>query len=110
MDVSKWETEFKKGFSKPFVLLSLSKTPNYPYGIIKAVNEKTRGKFAIAGSNIYPLLSKMEKMQLIIGKLDKKSDKKIYQLTEDGEEFLVSLKQVMVDFVETIQTMLETTD
>ena len=110
MDVSKWETEFKKGFSKPFVLLSLSKTPNYPYGIIKAVNEKTRGKFAIAGSNIYPILSKMEKMQFIAGKQDKESGKKIYQLTEDGKEFLVSLQQVMFDFVETIQTMLETTD
>jgi DNA-binding PadR family transcriptional regulator len=52
----------------------------------------------------------MEKMQLIIGKKDKESDKKIYQLTEDGEEFLVSLKQVMKDFVEIIQIMLDIDD
>jgi DNA-binding PadR family transcriptional regulator len=110
LDLTKWETEFKKGFSKPFVLLSLSKTPNYPYGITKAVNEKTGGKFTIAGSNIYPLLSQMEKMQFITRKQDQESDKKIYQLTEDGEEFLTSLKQSMKEFVEIIQTMLDITD
>ncbi|MHA2245305.1 MAG: PadR family transcriptional regulator [Candidatus Hodarchaeales archaeon] len=110
MDVTKWETEFKKGFSKPFVLLSLSKAPNYPYGVTKAVNEKTGGKFTIAGSNIYPLLSQMEKMQFIIKKQEKESGKKIYQLTEDGKEFLVSLKQAMKDFVEIIKTMLDITD
>lgn len=105
--IAKWETEYKKGFSKPFVLLSLAKKPNYPYGVTKAINEKTNGKFAIAGSNIYPLLSKMEKMQLIIGKKDEKTERKIYQLTKEGEEFLISLKDTMKDFVETIQTMLE---
>ena len=110
MDITKWETEFKKGFSKPFVLLSLSNTPNYPYGITKAVNKQTGGKFTIAGSNIYPLLSKMEKMKLIVGKQDKESDKKIYQLTEDGKEFLVSLKKVMTDFAEIIQIMLAIND
>ena len=52
----------------------------------------------------------MEKMQLIVGKQDKESDKKIYQLTEDGKEFLVSLKQVMTDFAEIIQIMLDIND
>lgn len=106
--VTKWETEFKKGFSKPFVLLSLSEKPNYPYGVTKAINEKTKGKFSIAGSNIYPILSKMEKMNLISGKQDKESIKKNYQLTKEGREFLEILKDNMKDFVETIEKMLET--
>lgn len=105
-DVEKWAEQFKKGFSNPFVLLSLSKTPNYPYGITKAVAEKTNGKFTIAGSNIYPILKKMEKMQLIVETQDQESDRKFYRLTSNGEVFLSSLKHVMKDFIEVIQILL----
>ena len=107
MDVNKWETEFKKGFSKPFVLLSLFKDPNYPYGIIKAIKEKTNKKFEIAGPNIYPILTKMEKMGLIKGEQDEESKRKTYTLTEEGKEFLISLKEKMKEFVEVIEIMLE---
>ena len=106
-DAEKWAEQFKKGFSNPFVLLSLATTPNYPYGIIKDVNQKTAGKFTIAGSNIYPILSKMEKTGLIKRLIDKDSETKFYQLTEDGEKFLEELKQTMKDFIEIIQIMLK---
>lgn len=107
MDVNKWETEFKKGFSKPFVLLSLSKNPNYPYGIIRAIKDQTNRRFEIAGPNIYPILKKMKNSGFIREKADKESEKKIYEVTREGEEFLVSLKDTMKDFVEVIETMLK---
>ena len=107
MDVNKWETEFKKGFSKPFVLLSLFKEPNYPYGIIKAIKEKTNKKFEIAGPNIYPILTKMEKMGLIAGEQDEETKKKTYTLTNEGKVFLASLKESMKEFIEVIETMMK---
>jgi DNA-binding PadR family transcriptional regulator len=59
-ELQKWETEFKRGFSKPFILLALDEKPNYPYQVIKTINRNTKGKISIAGSNIYPILKKME--------------------------------------------------
>jgi DNA-binding PadR family transcriptional regulator len=107
-ELQKWETEFKKGFSKPLILLTLAEKPNYPYQVTKTVIEKTKGKIAIAGSNIYPILKKMEDTGMILGKKDKDSLKRVYTLTGDGKEFLVSLKQVMKEFVEIIQEMIDT--
>lgn len=107
-ELQKWETEFKKGFSKPLILLTLAEKPNYPYQVTKTISGKTKGKITIAGSNIYPILKKMEERGLILGKKEFESLKRVYTLTGDGREFLVSLKQVMKEFVEIIQEMIDT--
>lgn len=75
-ELQKWEKEFKKGFSKPFVLLMLVKDPHYPYQIIREISEKTQGKFAIAGSNIYPILKTLEDDGFITHQKDEKDQKK----------------------------------
>ena len=107
MDVNKWEIEFKKGFSKPFVLLSLSKNPNYPYGIIRSIKDHTNHRFEIAGPNIYPILKKMEKNGLIREIKNEKLDNKTYKVTESGKVFLTDLKVMMKDFVDVIEKMME---
>ncbi|MHA2495662.1 MAG: PadR family transcriptional regulator [Candidatus Hodarchaeales archaeon] len=106
-ELQKWETEFKKGFSKPLILLNLADHPNYPYQVTKTISEKTKGKITIAGSNIYPILKKIEDDGLIAGKKDEDSKKRVYTLTHDGTEFLASLKHSMKDFIEIIQEMIE---
>ncbi|MFX0094701.1 MAG: PadR family transcriptional regulator [Candidatus Hodarchaeota archaeon] len=110
-ELQKWETEFKKGFSKPLILLSLAEKPNYPYQVTKSIIGKTQGKITIAGSNIYPILNNLEKkLGLIVGEKDSKTSKRVYKLTEEGKEFLVSLKQIMKDFVEMIQKIIDVHD
>lgn len=106
----KWQTEFKKGFSKPLILLSLSKGENYPYPLTKRIKELTNGSISIAGSNIYPMLTNLEKEELIIShsieittKEGKTMKRNIYKLTEAGEEFLEHLKPSMREFTEDIQ-------
>jgi DNA-binding PadR family transcriptional regulator len=106
-ELQKWETEFKKGFSKPLILLTLSEKPNYPYQVSKTIVEKTRGKIAISGSNIYPILKKMEVDGLIIGIKDEQSMKRVYSLTDRGEKFLSLLKRSMKDFLGIIQEMID---
>jgi DNA-binding PadR family transcriptional regulator len=93
----KWQIEYKKGFTKPLILLTLAKEPDYPYPLTKKIMESTKGHIIITGSNIYPILKSMEDEDLIIGKqIDTK--RKVYQLTDKGTEFLKLLKKSMGEF------------
>jgi DNA-binding PadR family transcriptional regulator len=112
-ELQKWETEFKKGFSKPFVLFSLAERPNYPYQVTKAVLGQTKGQFSIAGSNIYPILKKLSDDGFISFqiKVDKDgSEKKVYSLTTKGKDFLILLKRTMKEFTGIVQEMIDTHD
>ena len=106
-EIQKWEIELKKGFSKPLILLTLADKPTYPYQLTKTIIGKTNGKIAIAGSNIYPILKKMEDDKLITSSKDEESSKKIYSLTEDGMSFLKSFSQSVSEFLIIIQDNLK---
>ncbi|MFX0124599.1 MAG: PadR family transcriptional regulator [Candidatus Hodarchaeota archaeon] len=107
-ELQKWETEFKKGFSKPFILLILAEKPNYPYQVTKTIVGRTKGQIAIAGSNIYPILKTLEDSGLILGEKDENSKKRMYSLTEKGKEFLIPLLQSMKEFTQIVQEMINT--
>lgn len=107
-ELQKWETEFKKGFSKPFILLTLAERPNYPYQVTKTIIGKTKGQIAIAGSNIYPILKNLEELGLILSDKDEKSKKRTYTLTEKGKEFLIPLLQSMKEFSQIVLEMIDT--
>ena len=63
----------------------------------------------VAGSNIYPILKKLEEIELISSEKDS-TDKRIYSLTEGGKEFLDALKQSLKEFVSLIEEVIETHD
>ncbi len=107
-ELQKWETEFKKGFSKPFILLTLAEKPNYPYQVTKTIIGRTKGQIAIAGSNIYPILKKLEDDGLILGQKEKNSKNRIYALTEEGKKFIIPLIQSMKEFTQIVQQMIDT--
>ena len=107
-ELQKWETEYKKGFSKPLVLFALAEKPTYPYQVTKTISTKTKYMISVAGSNIYPILRKLEKIGIISSEED--SGKNIYSLTKDGKEFLVSLKQSLKEFVSILEEVIETHD
>ncbi|MFX0015808.1 MAG: PadR family transcriptional regulator [Promethearchaeota archaeon] len=108
IELQKWETEFKKGFSKPFILLTLAEKPNYPYQVTKTIIGRTKGQIAIAGSNIYPILKTLEDGGLISSQKDKQTKKRMYSLTEKGREFLIPLLQSMTEFTQIVQEMIDT--
>jgi DNA-binding PadR family transcriptional regulator len=107
-ELQKWETEFKKGFSKPFILFTLGEKPNYPYQVTKTIIGRTKGQIAIAGSNIYPILKTLEKDGLILGQKEEESKKRMYSLTEKGKEFVIPLLQSMKEFTKIVQEMINT--
>ena len=105
--LQKWQTEFKKGFSKPLILLTLAEEQSYPYRLTRKISEKTKGQIIIAGSNIYPILKNQEDEGLIQGIKDEKTGRKLYHLTEEGQEFLKLLKSSMKEFCENILAVVD---
>ena len=114
--LQKWEIEFKKGFSKPIILLTLVDKANYPYNLAREINENTEGQISIVVSNLYPILKDLADEGLIEkrkeAKPSKTSDKSpqfrtVYSMTSKGEEFLVSLKTSLEEFIEVLIKHLE---
>lgn len=107
-ELAKWEKEFKKGYSKPFVLLALTKESHYPYQIIKTLSGATQGKYIIAGSNIYPILKTLTEEGFITVRKDEETQQNFYSLTEVGYEFLELLEQSMMEFQDLVKELIET--
>ncbi|MFX0085639.1 MAG: PadR family transcriptional regulator [Candidatus Hodarchaeota archaeon] len=96
--LQRWQTEYKKGFSKPLILFTLAEVGrSYAYLLTKKILELTDGEISIAGSNIYPMLTKLEEDNLLVSQLDE-SDRKFYQLTNSGKEFLRQLETSIKEF------------
>ncbi len=96
--LQKWQREYKKGYSKPLILFTLAKVEkSYPFPLTEKLKELTKGQISIVGSNIYPLLSKLEEEELIVFQKDD-SDRKVYQLSEKGKEFLRILGLTIQEF------------
>ena len=102
--LQKWTVEYKKGYSKPLILYALSDSRSYPYLLTKKILELTKGQISIAGSNIYPMLSKLEEENLIISEKDE-NDRKYYMLSESGKNFLISLDHAIKEFLDIIARM-----
>lgn len=98
--LQKWQTEYKKGFSKPLILFTLAEVGrSYAYLLTKKIMELTDGEISIAGSNIYPILNKLENDNLLVSQIDE-NERKFYQLSKNGKEFLSQLKMSLKDFNE----------
>lgn len=69
-----------------YILLCLRKE-NHGYGIVQKVQEITDGEIIITPGTMYGSLSKMEKDGLI-GFIREENKRKIYRITELGQEIL----------------------
>ena len=69
-----------------YILLCLKK-PNHGYGIVQTVERLTDGAIRLAPGTMYGSLSKMEKDGLIRF-LREEEKRKIYQITDLGDEVL----------------------
>ena len=119
--LSKWQVEFKKGFSKPLILASLAKKPNYPYNLTREISARTKGQIVIAGSNIYPILKNLQDEGLIIGERSgpnpnetlgksKGPTRTIYSITDNGRTFLDELGNSIDEFFGIILPFIESGD
>lgn len=70
-----------------FYILLCLKEPNHGYGIVQKVENMTDGEVKLAPGTMYGSLSKMEK-DGVIRFIREENKRKIYELTELGEEVL----------------------
>ena len=70
-----------------FYILLCLRTPNHGYGIVQTVKELTDSEIILSPGTMYGSLSKMEKDGLITF-VREEDKRKIYQVTELGEEVL----------------------
>ncbi|MDD6435063.1 MAG: PadR family transcriptional regulator [Clostridiales bacterium] len=70
-----------------FYILLCLKEPNHGYGIVQKVENMTDGEVKLAPGTMYGSLSKMEK-DGVIRFVREENKRKIYELTELGEEVL----------------------
>ena len=70
-----------------FYILLCLRTPNHGYGIVQTVKELTDSEIILSPGTKYGSLSKMEKDGLITF-VREEDKRKIYQITELGEEVL----------------------
>ncbi len=100
-DELKISKKWIKSFTELYVLLFFKANPDSSgYDICKFV-ELEYG-FKISYSKIYPLLSELEKKEVISVKEDasKYPPKKIYRLTSEGERRIWEYKEVFMKFLE----------
>lgn len=108
--LDKWQVEFKKGFSKPLLLLVLSEQSSYPYKLTKQVRELTSGVIEIAPSNTYPMLKSLLDDGLVSKYEDQTGGTKkrtMYQITPIGSAFLDDLRDILVNFLSVLKPVLE---
>lgn len=107
--LQKWQREYKKGYSKPLILFTLAEVKkSYPFPLTKKLKDLTNGQISIVGSNIYPLLSKLEEEELIEFQKDD-SDRKFYQLSKKGKDFLKILGDTIQEFNKNLLEIVEKT-
>lgn len=69
-----------------YVLLSLIKE-NHGYGIMQMISELTEGRVAVGAGTLYALLARFEKEE-IIHQVAEENRRKIYKLTDRGQDIL----------------------
>jgi len=93
---------FTKGLLPLYVLYILSLDATNGYDISQKIGERTKGLWVPSTGGIYPILNKLEKEKMVVGKWDdsKKKVQKIYTITEEGIKELEDKKVLLKGRIE----------
>lgn len=93
---------FTKGLLPIYVLYVLSLGATNGNDISHKIGERTKGRWIPSTGGIYPILKKLEKEKMVVGKWDdsKKKIQKIYTITELGTEELEKRKELLKGKIE----------
>ena len=93
----------------PMLLLYLVKEqPDHGYGLMQRVEELCGDLIAVNTNKIYPLLRHLEERGFLSATWDHptKHSRRIYSITENGEERLTHIKAPMLPYLETLENSL----
>jgi PadR family transcriptional regulator PadR len=85
------------GLLSLYVLHLLGEKPRYGNDIMREIEERTEGRWGANPGAIYPMLTAMEDGGLVEGEWEdeEKRTRRIYRLTEVGQQELARLKEVI---------------
>ena len=85
------------GLLSLYVLHLLAEQPRYGNDIMHEIEERTRGRWGANPGAVYPMLNDMEAGGFIEGEWEdpEKRTRRIYRITQQGQEELDRLKEVM---------------
>lgn len=84
-----------------YILISLNE-PRHGYGIIKYVEQLTKGRIILGSGTIYTTLGKMKKDK-IISVYEDKDRKTVYEITDNGRKLLsLEIERVKIMYNDTL--------
>jgi len=109
---NKYIIQLKKGVLEILVFKLLSNQEKYGYQLIHELRQKSNGCFTLKEGTLYPILYRLEKDGMIVGKWNKEQDrevsKKYYSVTPKGKAELTELIKLWKDFSEGVTEILDT--
>ncbi|MFN8220888.1 MAG: helix-turn-helix transcriptional regulator [Fimbriimonadales bacterium] len=94
---------------KALVLAVLKTDPQHGYAIVKRIRESSSGAFRLGEGQLYPLLHRLEKTGLIVSEWETPESgpaRKLYRLTDRGEEELARCREDWSRFVENVNSVM----
>jgi DNA-binding PadR family transcriptional regulator len=89
---------FMRGHLNQIILEIIKEKPRHGYDIIKAIEEKFHGFYSPSAGSVYPILQTLEDQGFVTSSQD--SGKKVYTITNDGENELKENKDKFSDMGE----------
>jgi len=86
----------RRGEARFLLLDALRSGPKHGYEIIKALEERSGGRYAPSPGTVYPTLQMLEDLGLIVA--DTAGEKRVFSLTEDGTAELEAHSQDVEGF------------
>jgi DNA-binding PadR family transcriptional regulator len=83
---------FQKGDLKYVILDLLKEKPRHGYEVIRALEEQSHGLYTPSPGVVYPTLQMLE--ELGYASLQERDGKKVYSITEEGNNFLSERKDL----------------
>jgi PadR family transcriptional regulator PadR len=96
------DSSMLKGNTRMLVLSVIDSGTKYGYEIIKELDVRSYGSFALKEGTLYPILHDMEKEELIISntyRMENNRVRKYYKITKKGKAYLYNKKKEWVEFV-----------
>lgn len=97
--------QIRKGSTELIVLALLHESPRHGYGIRKTVSTRSRRSLQLTEGALYTTLAALEEKGFVWSKWvgESKRQRRVYSITEQGQEHLTHLLLEWVEFLETLR-------
>ena len=93
---------FESGELRLVLLKLIADEPRHGYELIKAIEELTEGDYAPSPGVVYPTLTMLEDIGLIVERKSKDS-KKVYEATDEGRAHLAENAAEVAELIERLE-------